>query len=154
VILEYNGQAIKDAVQLPRLAAASTPGSTARLVIWRGGARQELSVEVGEAQAERVAEAPSPPEQAANPFGLVLAEVPPAARRQLGIDYGLVVQAVEGGVDMPLRRGDIIIAVNEARFSSLAEFHRLLARHKAGETVAFLVRRGDGISYVTVKVPA
>jgi serine protease Do len=156
VVLEYNGQAINDALQLPRLVASSPPGSSAKLAIWRDGARQEVSVTIGEISPEPIAETPRPAQQApANQLGLVLSEVPPALRKQLGIDYGLLVQAVEGAAaDTPIRPGDIIVAINQSRFSSLAEFNRILARQKAGDAVAFLVRRGDQVTYVTIKVPS
>jgi len=154
VILEYDGQAIDKATQLPRLVANTPPGSAARLAIWRDGARREVRAKVGETAPERVVETPGPDHPQANgPFGLVLGELPPALRRHLGIDYGLLVQAVKGAAaDAPVRPGDVIIAVNQARFSSAAEFHRILARHKAGDKVALLLRRGDEIAYVIVKV--
>lgn len=152
VILEYDGQAVDEAAQLPRLVANTPPGNTVKLVIWRDGGRREVRARVGETPVEPVAEAPPEP-QASGPFGLVLGEVPSALRRHLGIDYGLVVQDVKGAAAAsPVRPGDVIIAVNQARFSSAAEFHRILARHKAGDKVALLLQRGDEIAYVIVKV--
>lgn len=155
VIIEYNGKAIADAAELPRLVAATPPGTAAKLAIWRDGGRKELTLKVGESATEQPAETPkAPPRAPANQFGMVLGEVPPALRKELGIDYGLVVEAVQGAAaDTPLRPGDVIVAVNQSRFRSLAEFNRLLSGYKAGDTVAFLVRRGDAMIYITIKVP-
>ena len=158
VILEYNGKPITEPAELPRLVASSQPGTSVRLAVWRDGTRKDVTVKVGEARAEPpVVEAPPKPASRAlpNQFGLLLSEIPPAMRKQLGITYGLFVEAVEGpAADTPLRHGDVIVAVNQTRFTSLAEFNRILAKQPAGEPVAFLVRRDGATIYVTIRVPA
>ncbi|MBS1190851.1 MAG: degQ [Rhodocyclaceae bacterium] len=154
VVLEYNGKPLADPMDLPRQVASTQPGSPARLAIWRDGARKELTVKVGETPAEKVTESPKTPSPApANQFGMVLSEVPPALRKRLGIDYGLLVEALKGAAaDSPLRPGDVIIAVNQTRFTSLAEFNRILNKLGKNDAVAFLVRRGTATLYVTVKL--
>lgn len=156
VILEYDGKPITGSAELPRLVAKTQPGSTVQLSVWREGIRREMAIKVGEAPAERVAEAATPAARApANQFGLVLSEVPPARREQLGIDYGLLVEGIEGTAasDTTLRPGDIIVAVSQRRFANLAEFNQALSQQPPGEPVAFLVRRGDATIYVTVRAP-
>jgi serine protease Do len=154
VILEYDGQTIDEPADLPRLVAGSPPGRTAGMVIWRDAARRDLQVKVGETRTEQAAEAPAAESTPDDHFELTIGEVPPVMRQQLGIDYGLLVRAVAGPADdMPLRPGDVIIAINQTRFSSAAEFHRLLAGHKAGDTVALLLHRGKDVAYVSVKTP-
>ena len=82
-----------------------------------------------------------------------MAELPAPRRRELGIDFGLVVQGVQGvNADAPLQRGDVIVAINRQRFSSLAEFNRLVAGLPAGGSVALLVRRGEASLYVPLQV--
>jgi PDZ domain (Also known as DHR or GLGF). len=83
-----------------------------------------------------------------------VSELPPTQRKALGVDYGLVVEGLEGGAstDMPLRRGDIILAINQTRFSSLQQFNQILEQQKPGGVVALLVRRGEDMVYVPVKI--
>lgn len=156
VVLEYEGQPITDTAQLPRLVTRSRPGTTASLVIWRERARREITVTIGETPTERVAEAPRPTErEPENRLGIVLSEVPPAMRRQMNIDYGLLVQATQGAAaESSIRPGDVIVAVNQSRFSSLQEFNRILAALPAGSAVALLVRRGDQTIYATIRMRA
>src|SRR3954468_1513875 len=52
VVLEWNGETIDDPNELPRLVAASVPGSLAHLGIWREGKRESLALRVGEVPAE------------------------------------------------------------------------------------------------------
>lgn len=82
----------------------------------------------------------------------MVSELPPEGRRALGVDYGLVVQSMQGpNTNTPLQGGDVIVAVNNQRFKSLEEFHRHVAQAAPGGTVA-LVRRGEAALYVPITV--
>ena len=153
VILKFNDKAIDSAQELPRLVAGSRPGTNATLEVWRKGARQQVAATLGEMPSDSAAARPSAsPQSPPNTLGLVVSELPPPARKALGVEYGLVVEAVEGAADTPVRRGDIILGVNQEKLTSLEQFNRLLAQQKAGGAVALLVRRGDDLLYVPMKV--
>ena len=154
VILKYNGEAIDSVSELPRRVSASKPGTTATLEIWRKGARQQVKATLGELPPDAPAAKPaSAPHLRPNTLGIVVSELPPAQRKPLGVDYALVVEGVEGSAaDTPVRRGDIILAINQAHFSSLEQFNQILAQQKPGSSVALLVRRGDDMVYVPVKI--
>ena len=51
VILQYDGQAVEGTVQFRRLVRETPPGRTVALGISRGGARQTISVELGDRSA-------------------------------------------------------------------------------------------------------
>ena len=154
VILKYNNETIDSAIKLPRLVTASKPGTPATLEIWRKGAKQQVSAILGELPAETtVRKSGALPELRPNTLGLVLSELPPAQRKALGIEYGLLVEDVQGeAAQTQVRPGDIIIAVNQAPLTSLAQFEQMLTQQKAGSTVALLVRRSDDMLYVPMKV--
>jgi serine protease Do len=157
VILAFNGRAIEDPNDLPRAVAATKPGTTAQLEVWRDGKRQQLSATVGEFPSETTAAARAPsPKEATNDLGLAVQELPPEGRKALGVDYGLVVADVVGGpaARSPIRPGDVIVAVNQEKFNSVEEFRKLLARHKKGDSVALLVRRGESALYVPLELGA
>jgi len=48
VITQYDGQAVEGAVQFRRLVRETPPGRTVTLTIWRNGATQSISVELGD----------------------------------------------------------------------------------------------------------
>lgn len=83
-------------------------------------------------------------------LGVTVSELPAAERKSLGVDYAVVVQEVQKP-GVPLRPGDVIVAVNRNRFDSILEFRGLIDKQK-GESVALLVRRGQGTIYVPVEV--
>jgi len=152
VVLAYNGQEIDDPNKLPRLVAATQPGQSATLKIWRGGKAEEVKFTAAELVAETRAAKPAR-DKAIKPnrLGLVVSELPPAQRRALGIEYGLVVESAEAGRS-PLRPGDVIVGVGRESFRSVEDFDRLLGEQKQGDTVALLVRRGEATVYVPVEV--
>jgi serine protease Do len=157
VILSFNGKAVEDPAELPRAVAAAKPGGKATVEVWRNGKRERLNVTVGESPNESVASAAGKPSAklAANALGLSLSELPPEGRKALGVDYGLVVEDVAASgsaARSPLQPGDVIVAVGQEKFKSVEEFARLVEKHKKGDNVALLVRRGEGALYVPLEV--
>ena len=156
VVLEWNGEEIDDPNELPRLVAASVPGSLAHMAVWREGKRETLSLRVGEIAPERKVVAPqsTPAKREDARLGMAVRELTAAERKQLGVDYGLLVVEVASrpGAGSTLMPGDVIVAVNQRGFANAAEFEKLLAGHKKGDMVAFFVRRGEIALYVAVEV--
>ncbi len=152
VVLAYNGEAIDDANKLPRLVAATKPGAAAALRVWRNGKAEEVKFTADALQSEtRTAKAPAEKAGKPNSLGLVVSELPAPQRRALGIDYGVVVEAVQAG-RTPLRPGDVIVGVGRESFKSVEEFERMIAERKPGDSVPLLVRRGEATVYVPVEV--
>jgi serine protease Do len=153
VVIGFNGQKIDEPNKLPRLVAATKPGSSASLRIWRDGKAEEVKFTAAELVAESKAAKPEAKDKDLKPnrLGLVVSELPEAQRKALGVDYGLVVESATGG-RTPLRPGDVILGVGRERFKSIEEFERLIAEQKQGESVALLVRRGEATVYVPVEV--
>jgi serine protease Do len=156
VILSYNGKKIEEGNMLPRLVGETKPGQQAKLDIWRKGERRTVAATVGELQApaERTAAAKPPAQGTPSKLGLSVRELQPEERKKLGVEHGVVVvDAPQGAAARtPIRRGDVIVAVNQTAFKSVEEFNELIAAQQKGDTVALLVRRGEGALYVPMEV--
>ncbi|MGQ0652656.1 MAG: DegQ family serine endoprotease [Betaproteobacteria bacterium] len=157
VVLKWNGKALDDANELPRLVAATRPGAAAKMEVFRNGKREELNVTVGEIPVEQVADAKKAQKMEKEKhgrLGLAVEEIPPAERKALGVDYGLIVVDVGEGParGSGIQPGDVIVAVNQQRFKTIDEFNKLLAAHKKGERVALLVKRGENALYVPMEL--
>ncbi|HUG21029.1 Do family serine endopeptidase [Piscinibacter sp.] len=156
IITRFNGKEVEDAKDLPLMVGQTKPGTEVDVEVWRGGKSQTMKLKVGEAEtsaARAASPASGPGAGATGRLGLAVSELPPAGRRALGVDYGLVVERVEGvNADVPLQPGDVIIAINNQRFRSLDEFNRHVAEAEPGSTVALLIRRGEATAYVPVTV--
>ncbi|WIM06328.1 MAG: DegQ family serine endoprotease [Candidatus Nitricoxidivorans perseverans] len=162
VILRFEGRAIGQSGDLPRIVGAMKPGSKAGVQIWRKGSTRDLTLTVGEMPEEKTAgramrrggrEAEPAP---ANRLGLVLSEPSPEQRRQIGITHGLVVEEVRnGGARIDLRPGDIILALvskgSQTEVKSVDQFNDLLSRFDRTSSITLLVRRGDSQTFITIK---
>jgi serine protease Do len=156
VVLEWNGEKIDDPNELPRLVAATQPGSLAHMAIWREGQRRTLQLRVGEVPAEAVKAAAgnAPAKQDQARLGVAVRELTSAETKALGVDYGLLVLEVASrpGPGSNILPGDVIVGVNQKRFASRQEFDKLIAAQKKGDMVALFVRRGELSLYVPLEV--
>jgi len=157
VIRRYNGKTIEEPAELPRLVASTQPGAVATVEVWRQGASRQLKVTVGEFPQEKTAAAKStgPKDKPANRLGLVVRELTPEQRKELGVKNGLLVESVsQAAAESPIRRGDVITAVGRTEVTSVEQFNKLVQQQKPGSTVALLVRRGENAIYVPVEIAA
>jgi serine protease Do len=155
VVLEWNGETIDEPNELPRLVAATKPGSLAHMAVWRDGKRQTLALRVGEIILEATAAARQAPAKQEDPrLGMAVRELTLAERKGLGVDYGLVVVDVaeRSGPGSTILPGDVIVGVNQNRFASKQDFEKLIDAHRKGDMVALLVRRGEVSLYVPVEL--
>ena len=151
VILQFNGQAVESSGDLPRLVGMAKPGSRATLRVWRKGRMQDVSVVLGELPGEDQPVARNG--KSYSKGGLVLSELSAEQRRELGIDAGLLVEEVTGDAARAgIRVGDVILAVNNARASSVDAFRKAIAAIPKGKSAAVLVRRGEGSLYIPLKI--
>ena len=64
----------------------------------------------------------------------------------------MVVDAQGVAAQAGIRRGDVVLGLNNAEVQSLEQFNKQLAATPNGKTVAVLVQRGDNTLYVPIKV--
>lgn len=152
VILKYDGKTVASSAELPRLVAATQPGSTVKVEVWHKGKTRDLSVTVGEMSADSVATRGGAT-GSSNRLGLTLSNLNAEQRRQLGVKYGVLVQNVQGpAARAGITGGDVILAVKNTPVSNVAQFENLLSGYHSGQTAALLVKRGDNSLYVPLKL--
>lgn len=156
VILKFDGKTITSSSDLPRVVAAVKPGKTVPADVLRKGSVKTLSVTVGEAPVdkEEVASAnkgANKPEL--NRIGLILRDLTPQQKKKLNGKSGLLVIDAQGtAAQAGIRRGDVVLGMNNSEVQSLDQFNKQLIAIPNGKTVAVLVQRGDSTLYVPVKV--
>ncbi|HEV2303672.1 MAG TPA: DegQ family serine endoprotease [Stellaceae bacterium] len=156
VILDYDGKPVAQSRELPRLVAATPPGKTVKVTIWRYGKNDVIAVKVAELNPNR----PSPPpEQPAKPkpppsveaLGLKLARLTPDLRKQFSIPEaarGVVVTEVpqnSPAAAQGLRPGDLVVAVGGHPVTSPDEVRRgASAAQKSGRKNLLVRVKRDG----------
>jgi serine protease Do len=158
VILKFDNKEIDSSNELPRIVAATRPGSKATVQVWRKGERKDLQLTVGETPEERGAArrqqgGKKPAGETLGKLGLTVSEVSAEQRRELNVAGGVLVEAADGAAAKAgIRRGDVILAVNNQEIKSVDEFTRLVAPGDKPRTVALLVKRKEGSIYVPLRV--
>lgn len=161
VILKFDGKVVNSSSDLPRIVAATHPGSKVTVQLWRKGEAREVTVTVGEIQEEgHVAQrgnkkggSPAPGSESSERLGLELSELTSEQKAELQVDGGLLVEDAKGAAARAeLGRDDVILAINNVSIKSLAQFNELLKQVPKGKNVALLVRHGDSTSYVAIKL--
>lgn len=158
VIIKFDGKPIVVSSDLPRAVGSTKPGKTAVVEVLRKGSLKTLNIVVGEMPSDgaEVGQANKPSAKAEpNRIGLVLKEATAQQRKKLNGKNGLIVVEAQGVVAQAgIRRGDVILALNNTEVQSVDQFNRQLAGFAAGKSVALLVLRGENTLYVPVKIPA
>ena len=145
VILTFDGKPVSASEDLPRVVGGTKPGSKVAVRVWRNKTARDLQVTVAELADDRRQQArggkPQPP--AAVQYGLGLVELTDAQRKELKIEGGVFVDNVQGAAARAgIRRGDVILAVNNQDVKSAEQFRQLMGSFDKGRIVALLVRRG------------
>jgi serine protease Do len=145
VILEMNGEKVKNTTQLRNTIAATMPGTEIKLKIWRDGKEKTVEVKLGKLEPDKVT--PETEEKLESLFGF---KVKPF-NSELGEKYqiegkrsGVVVTEVKPGSNAAragLREGDLIVAVNRSKINSLEDFNKAVAPLKKGDAVLLQVVR-------------
>ena len=156
VILRFDGKPVNSSEDLPRIVGGTKPGSSIAVQVWRNKAARDMQVVVAELsddRATRQARGGKPQPQAGNRFGMALADLSDAQRKELKIEGGVLVDGVQGAAAQAgLRRGDVILAINNQDVKSVEQFQQLMGGFDKGRIVALLVRRGGNSLYIPFRI--
>jgi serine protease Do len=159
IILKFDGKAVNTSADLPRIVAATRPGAKVPVQVWRKGAAKELTLTVGELEDDRrvASERPGKPKgrggDAVARLGLVLSEPTSEQRRELGLTQGLLVEDAQGNAAKAgIRRGDILLAVNNQDIKTVEQLNQVIGQFEKARSIALLIRRGDASLYIPLRL--
>lgn len=153
VIVNFDGRAVGDSKDLPRIVASTPVGKTVTVKLLRDGKEVERQARIGELEEANTSEGTKSPIQPA--LGLTVRNLTPQAARELGLKKttGIVVTGVEAGspaAEAMLQVGDVIQAVNRKPVGNVDEFAKAVEKAKGGGSVLFLVQRGQNTLFAAV----
>lgn len=156
VITRFNNKAVESSSDLPRVVANTTPGKKVPIEIIRKGKPKTLRFAIGEMPTEGGEVAQSKPESkeaSANKIGLTLKALTAKQKKRLNGRNGLLVTASEGlAAKAGIRRGDVILGLNNSETQSVERFNEQINRVKSGKTIAVLVYRNGDTLYIPIKM--
>jgi serine protease Do len=153
VILRFDGKPVNASDDLPRLVGATKPGSRVSMQVWRNKAARDLQVTVAELPDDRTAtqqkRGAKPPVATPAIMGMSLSELTDAQRKELKVEGGVLVNDAQGAAARAgIRRGDVILAVDNQDVKSVEQFRELMTKAEKGRIVPLLVRRAGNALYI------
>ncbi len=159
VIVEFNRRRVADSGSLPPIVGRTEVGQEVPVKVVREGKTRTIDVTIAELPAdEDIKLAESAPDEAKsdNRLGVFVSELTQEQRDELeGKKSGVSVNEVKSGPgrDAGLRRGDIILMINNEDVKDLSQFQQLVKKLPAGKSVPMLVYRGSGPVFLALRVP-
>ena len=156
VITKFDGESIRTSSDLPRVVGTTKPNKLVNVVVLRKGRVKTLNFRIGEMPSEdiQVAHNNKPPaKDEVNKIGLTLKALTPQQKKKLNGKNGLLVINSSGAAaEAGIRRGDVVLGLNNSETQSVEQFNKQIDAVRAGKTIAVLVQRGDNTLYVPIKV--
>jgi serine protease Do len=151
VITSVNGKNIDHSYDLPSVISQLPPGSEAHLGIWHDRKATEVTVKTVLLEDTPPQAARSGAQDGGGALGLAVRPLDASEQKELHTRGRLVVEDVSGpALAAGLQAGDVVLGVNGAGVSTVAELKREVAR--AGHTVALLIQREDAQIYVPIDI--
>jgi serine protease Do len=148
IVVALDGKAIENGRQLDVNLYRRAAGTVATLDVLRDRERLRLMVEVDERDDDpmRFAELVTREQHLVPRLGVLAITLNDTLRPQLGLDAGdagalVAARAGESAVEYGIQPGDLIVAVNRARVTSLADLRALIAKLPARAACALQVLR-------------
>jgi serine protease Do len=159
IVTEFNGHEISSSAELPPLVGMTKIGETATLKVQRQGSAKDISIKIGSLPEEDSALAAKPDAEPSGEtlkrLGLSASNLTPELREQFEVPKnGVLVQGVVPGpaYDAGLRRGDVILRVQNQIVKDLNHFKDLVKNLPKGKSVAMLVQRRGGSLFLALKL--
>jgi serine protease Do len=158
ILLEFEGKKMEGPGDLQRAVGLTSPGTAAKMKVWRDQAEKSVEVKIGEAPDEREARGPARGEGRGRvALGLDVRPITPDIARQLNLrgSDGVIVARIEEGSaasEAGVQRGDVIREINRQKVRTIADFERLTKDVKEGDRLTLLLQRGPASLYVAFTV--
>jgi serine protease Do len=158
IIIDFNGHAIQEMNELPRMVADTPPGSKSTLKVLREGKEMSFTVTVMEMTEERQVAGKEEGGAKEAPLGLEVKNLDPDLARKFRLrdNKGVVVTQVEPGspaAEAGLRPGDLLLEIDGAVIGSQKDYLAVIGKLKKESFARFLVKRLGRTLYLTVEVP-
>lgn len=153
IVVSLDGKPVSSAHELSRTVAGTAPNTKVKIEVIRSGKRQGLTVQLGTMPGEVEEESKA----VATELGLSVQTLTPELAEQFEWpldERGVLITGVDSGgaaEDGGLRRGDLIKEVNHKPVQTVDDYKRQLKKAKQGESVLFLIKRGNQTFFATVK---
>jgi len=159
VIIEINGQPVKDNNDLRFKIADIEPGTKVNIKVIRDGKEKSFTVKITEKEPEAESEPAAP---SGKDIGISVTSMTPRLARRYGYrtQEGLLITQVRKYSEAErkqLKAGDIILEVNRKEIDSVKELENVMKKTESGDAIILLIRRESNGEFqdfiVTLRIP-
>lgn len=156
VIIKFMGREITNMATLPSLVALTPIDTKAELTIIRKGKRKTIKVTIGKLDEDQLGSDSASNESINQKLGLTVQEITPELAKTLEIkeDGGVIISDVTSGSPAALagiRRGEIILEINQKPVASIKEITEILEAIKPDSNILLLTKRDDHTRFIVIK---
>ncbi len=154
IITHYNGVKIKEMNELPKLVASTPIGAKVKVTVLRKGKEKVITVNIAKMKDDDSKVAANIMDLK-DKYGLSVQDITPDLAKKFGLkeDHGVIITDVDpasSAADSEIRRGDIIIEVNQEAIEDVDNLKKTL--NEAGDdSILLLIKRGSKTFYATIK---
>ncbi len=159
IIIKFDGKEIKDSSDLPWYASMAGVGKKVEVEIFRKGKTKTLKIKLEE-MPDHIGKKRRLPRKSAEEkgvLGIKVRNIPSERRRSLGLDKkdgGVVVSGIDRSsraYEAGLRRGYVILRLNDEDISGPEQFIKILKSVKKGTIVRMFVKVRSGSMFLAFK---
>jgi serine protease Do len=158
IIIEYNGTPIHEMNELPRLVAATPPGTKSTIKVLRDGKEKTLPITVTELKEEAFGKEAGEQANEENTIGLVVEDLDSRLARRFDLREAkgvIVVGVIPGSAasEAGFRQGDVVLEMNGKAVPDAKTFQKMLAGLPKKSYARFLVQREDRTIILALEMP-
>lgn len=151
IILQFDGNKIKDVSSLRNIVAQMKIGSKVEVKILRKDREMTFFVIIEELPAEAAEIIPSSTQETSRInalSGITVMDLNNVISKQLGLDRdekGVVIAAIESGSsaeEAGIRKGDVIQEIDRQKVASIQDFNKIVSKLKPDDPVLLFINRG------------
>jgi len=157
ILLEFDGKRTEEPADVQRAVGLASPGTSAKIKVWRDSGERTLELKIGEAPDDREAQQRTGTRATPSALGLDVRPITQEIARQLNLrnTEGVIVSRVEEGssaAEAGIQRGDVIREINKQKIKGLPDYDRLTREAKDGDRLTVLLQRGQMSLYVAFTI--
>ena len=150
VIIGFDNAPVDSLSTFRNAVSLMPPGSKISLRIVRDGKQKEIKVTITSAPGDIVG-----PSSLSQKLGFIASNLTPEISQQLGYvdEKGVVIMKVQPetpAAEAGLRPGNLVVAVNRKKVTTLDEYNEALSKASKDGKVLLMVRHGDAVRFVAL----
>ena len=158
IVLEFNGNAIKNASALPVIVGSTPIENDVEIKVRRGGNTEILKLRLAELPSDDIASKPvkkvEKPKKIDSIMGMELSDLDGVAKKSLDVEGGVLVKRITANParSAGVERGDVLLMFKGERIDDLKHFQELVKNIINDKTYALLVLRDGSARFLALKV--